>query len=114
MCPEPGPRDLFLVILVNGRHINFHAVTEYSKLRNALEQWATEYKCHIKMLPMGGDELMNYLNIAQCDPQPIENMDPEFRAQAVQNCLDSLRDSLEPDERDQALDLLRALGVLNA
>lgn len=114
MCPEPGPCDLFVVILLNGKHISFHPITEYQKWRIAAEQLVAEHQCQVKVLPMGADELMNYLRIPCAEPQPIEDMDPEFRAQAVQNCLDCLQDGVEPRYREQALNLLRVMGVLNA
>jgi len=113
VCPEPGPRDLFLVVLMNGKRVSIQPVTAYEGLRAALETFAREQECQVKLLPMTGSELMNFYGITPSEPQPIDALEPAFRAQAVQNCLDLLRESREPREREEAMDLMQMLGVLN-
>lgn len=114
VCPKPGPHDLFLVVLVNDRRVSIQPVTDYEGLRPVLETFAREQKCHVKMLPMMGSELMAFCGITPSEPQPMDTLEPAFRAQAVQNCLDVLEQGVEPRQRQEALDLLRKLGVLNA
>lgn len=113
VCPEPGPRDLFLVVLMNGKRVSIQPVTEYERLRPVLETFAREQECQVKLLPMTGGELIAFCGIAPSEPQPMAALEPAFRAQAVQNCLDLLRDSREPSERAEAMDLMQKLGVLN-
>lgn len=112
MCPEPGPLDLFLVILIDGRRMTIQHATDHARWRAAAERLAHEQRCQVKVLPMTGDELMNYLGIVPDPPQPIANLDPEFRQQAVRNCLDVLRECGSQDDREQALDLLTKMGAL--
>lgn len=114
MCPEPGQRDLFLIVLVNGRRVGLQPVTDYERLRPVLETFAREQECHVKLLPMTSTELFAFCGIEPSEPQPMDALEPAFRAQAVQNCLDLLRASREPRECDEALDLMRKLGVLSA
>ena len=61
---------------------------------------------------MSGNELMNFLGIMPEPAQPIGNLDPALREQAVKNCMDVLRECNEPRDREIALDLLGHLGVL--
>ena len=114
MCPEPGPRDLFLVILINGARAGVHPIDERERWKYAAERLANEKECQVKVLPTTGAELMGFLRIEpRSGPlRPLEELDPEFRKQALRNCEDVLCQSAEPRERAEALDLLRALGVL--
>jgi hypothetical protein len=112
MCPEPGPRDMFVVTLINGRRMGVYTVDAYAQLRRAAEQLAEQHQCHVKLLPMAGNELLRFLGILPAPPQSIDNMDPAFRRQAVTNCMDVIRESAEPREREEAVSLLRVLGAL--
>ena len=112
MCPEPGPQDLFLVILVNGKRASIQSVEDYDRWRWAAERLAEQQQCQVKVLPMTGDEMMNFYGISPQPPQPIANLDREFREQAVRNCLDVLRECGSQKDRAQALDLLTKMGAL--
>lgn len=112
MCPEPGARDVFLVILINGKRVAIQPAADHAKWKFAAQQLAETHKCQVKVLPMAGDEMMAFLNIAPSPPQPIENLDPEFREAAVQNCIDVLRECADPRDRELALGLLHDLEVL--
>ncbi|WP_156358211.1 hypothetical protein [Sphingobium sp. Leaf26] len=112
MCPEPGPRDLFLVIIINGRRAAIQHADEYERWRVAAERLAASEKCDVKVLPMSGSEMMNFLGIEPAPPQPIANLDPAFREQAVKNCMDVLRECNGSYDREVALDLLGHLGVM--
>ena len=113
MCPEPGPRDLFLIIFIDGRRATIQHATDYERWKAAAERLAHEQRCQVKVLPMTGDELMNYLGIVPAPPQSIANLDPEFREQAVRNCLDVLRECGSQEDREQALHLLSKIGALH-
>jgi hypothetical protein len=112
MCPEPGPRDLFLVILINGKRVGIQHAADYDKWRVAAERLAALEKCNVKVLPMGGSELMAFLGVEPEPSQPIANLDPVFRAQAVKNCMDVLREGGDERDRGDALDMLGHLGAL--
>jgi hypothetical protein len=112
MCPEPGPEDLFVVILIDGRRAAIHHAADHAQWRVAAERLAESQQCQVKVLPMSGRELMNFLGIAPSPPQGIENMDEAFREQAVRNCKDVLRECGSSEDREQALTLLNHLGAL--
>lgn len=61
---------------------------------------------------MSGTEMMNFLGIEPNPLQPLANLDPAFREQAVKNCIDVLRECSGSHDREVALDLLGHLGVL--
>lgn len=112
MCPEPGPRDLFIVILINGRRVAVHHADEYDKWRKAAERLAAQEDCNVKVLPMGGRELMNFLGIEPESAKPMEELDPADREHAIKVCMDVLRECNDQTDRKEALDLLNELGVL--
>ncbi len=112
MCPEPGPLDLFLVILINGKRVAIQQADEYERWRVAAERLAAQEGVNVKVLPMSGSELMNFLGIETEPDQPIADLDPAFRAQAVTNFMDVLRGGSSERDRADALDMLGHLGVL--
>ncbi|MEX6726150.1 hypothetical protein [Parapedomonas caeni] len=113
ICPEPGPRHTFVVLLINGKRVSFKSVDEYEKQRAAAEQLAHEHPWQVKLLPMTGRELLGFYGIEPDEPKSMADLDPEFRAQAVKNFMDVLRTSIEESEREEALDLLQKLGALH-
>lgn len=112
ICPDPGPEDLFILILIDGKRVAIHHAIDHARWRWAAERLAESQQCQVKVLPMSGQELLNFLGIQPAAPQPIENMDPTFREQAVRNCLDVLRECGSQEDREQALSLLNRLGAL--
>jgi hypothetical protein len=112
ICPEPGPQDLFLLVLINGRRAAIQHAADYAQWRGAAERLAESQQCQVKVLPMTGGELMNFLGIHCADLQPIEGIDAAFREQAVRNCLDVLRECGGQQDREDALTLLGQLGAL--
>jgi hypothetical protein len=112
MCPEPGPTDLFLLVLINGQRATIQHAADYAQWRGAAERLAESQQCQVKVLPMTGGELMAFLGIRPADAQPIEGLDPAFREQAVRNCLDVLRECGGQEDREDALKLLGQLGAL--
>jgi hypothetical protein len=112
ICPEPGPEDLFLVVLIDGRRVTIQHAADYARWRGAAERLAESQQCQVKVLPMSGRELMNFLGIRPAEAQPIEALDPAFREHAVRNCLDVLRECGGQEDREDALKLLGQLGAL--
>lgn len=104
---------MFLVMLLNGKRVSIQPITEYEKLRAVAQSFAADQKCHVKVLPMNGRELMNFYGIEPGASKPMSELDPAFRAQAVQNCMDVLRENGEPRERDEAIEMLKQLGALH-
>ena len=112
MCPEPGPQDLFLLVLIDGRRVTIQHAADYAQWRVAAERLAESQQCQVKVLPTTGGELMNFLGIRRAHPQPVEGLDPAFREQAVKNCMDVLRECGGQADREDALKLLGQLGAL--
>ena len=111
ICADPGPEDLFVVILIDGRRVAIHPATDHFRWRWAAERLAASHQCQVKVLPMTGTEAMNFYGIKPAPPQSIENIDPAFREQAVENCFVVLSESGSQRDREQALELLTHLGA---
>jgi hypothetical protein len=112
VCPEPGPLDSFLVVLINGRRVAFYGIEQHSHLRMVCMTLAMREKCQVKVLPVTGDELLALYGIQPAAPQPIANMDAAFREQAIKNCHAALVECDDARVRQDALDMLGALGGL--
>jgi len=100
------------MVLIDGRRATIQHAADYAQWRGAAERLAESQRCQVKVLPMSGGELMNFLGIRPADPQPIEGLDPAFREQAVRNCLDVLRECGAQEAREEALKLLGQLGAV--
>jgi len=116
MCPEPGPSDQFIYILIDGVRFGFLPVVEFEKFKWAAQRLVDEYQVQVKVLPVSARELSNICEIEMGPPRSIEDMDADFRKQAIQNCMDMLasNENLHASQRETALSLLKTLGALNA
>lgn len=113
VCPPPGPLDDFLVVLINGKRVAFYGIDQHSHLRMVCMSLAMREKCQIKVLPVTGKELLALYGVEPAPSQPIANMDAAFRTQAIQNCMDAIREcDDDPRLRQDALDMLGTLGVM--
>ena len=114
MCPDPGPDDLFVLVLIEGHRVAMYPAADHAKWCWAAERLAESQQCQVKVLPMTGTEMLNFYGIKPAPPQSIENLDPAFREQAVKNFLDVLRESRSEGDREQALEMLTLLGALQS
>lgn len=112
MCPEPGPRDTLLLLFANGKRMGMYPVDHYNRLRALCEQWAKALEVQIKLLPVSGDEVFNFLGIQPGPFRPIDTMDPVERQQLVASCMGVMLEDPEPRIRHEAADLLRLLGAM--
>lgn len=113
VCPEPGPLDDFLVVLINGKRVAFYGIEQHMHLRKVCVSLAMTQKCQIKVLPVTGEELLALYGVKPAEPKPIASMDPAFRQQAIQNCMDAIRECNDDARlRKDALDMLGTLGVM--
>lgn len=118
MCPEPARDDVVLVILANGVRVDVRCISEWEYWWEHGHQLASEHEFHLKVLPMTASELMNFYGFTP-EPGPLRPMaelkerDPEFFEVAKQNFKAVLfSDRASPDERKDALNLLKQMGAL--
>ena len=104
----PGKLDLFVLTLVDGRRAHIDPITDYEAALARARAFHRDHPCQVKVLPMTGGELRNYLDLSlPGHPQPIDAAD----LQAMVDTLRRLaRDSNDGDGRADALDLLTELG----
>ena len=108
---RPGRLDLFVLTLIDGVRAHIDAIMDYDAAMARAEAFLCDHQCQIKVLPMTGTEMLNYLGIKPpATPEPI---DPAIRKQLVARLTSIARDSNDSDARRDAFDLLTTMGVLN-
>lgn len=107
---EPGPRDICVVTLVDGRRVSVDHVLDYEKARTKGHQLAQQFSRPVKVLPMGGTELIGFLGLAKADFTPSAETDIEVRELVVSTCREALLECDDGVIRREAYELLVALG----
>ena len=103
---EPG--DVALVLLVGGKRYAVRPVSDWDKLFAAAKDIAWETKLPVKLLPLTGTELCNFLGVA-----PDVLSDPSETAAdfhlIMTTCWEVLAEAQDPDARKQAIELMQSL-----
>ncbi len=104
----PGKLDLFVLTLVDGRRGHIDPVTDYEAALERARGFHGQHPCQIKVLPMTGPELCNYLGLSLPEhPQPV---DAAIQQEMINTLLRVARESNDADARADALDQLIELG----
>lgn len=106
VCPEPQPCDVFLVLLINGKRVAINPVSDYPEMRMAAERVALANRCHVKLLPLAGDEVLSFLGIT---PGQFAPDDPAMRQLDIRSCVEVM---LKFGSGDECEDVLRRLGTM--
>lgn len=106
VCPEPQPCDVFIVLLINGRRVAINPVADYPQMRLAAERVAMENRCHVKLIPLANDEVLNFLGIT---PGQFAPDDPGMRQLDINACVEVM---LKFGSGDECEDVLRRLGTV--
>lgn len=106
----PGKLDLFVVTLVEGKLGALDTVMDYEAALERAREFHRDNPCQIKVLPMSGEELRNYLGIEL--PKTQRPMTEAEREMVHGKLTGILRDSNDADTRADALDLLSELGMV--
>lgn len=104
----PGKLDLFVLTLVEGKRGHIDPVTDYEAALERARVFHHQHPSQIKVLPMTGPELCNYLGLSPPEhPHPV---DAAMQQEMVDTLLRVTRESNDSDARADALDLLTELG----
>ena len=106
VCPEPQLCDVFLVLLINGRRVAITPVADYQQMRLAAERVALANRCHVKLLPLAGDEALSFLGIT---PGQFAPADPAMRQLDIHSCVEVM---LKFGSGDECEGVLRRLGTV--
>ncbi len=107
---SPGKLDLFVATFIDGKRATIDPITEYEAALTKAEAFLREHRCQIKVLPMTGEEVRNFLGISLPDhPEP---MDADVRQQVIDTLMQVAREGSDPDARRDALELLTEMGVI--
>jgi hypothetical protein len=111
---QPGKLDVFVVTLVNGKVGLFEPITLYEAALGRAHAFIKEHPCQIKVLPMTGDEVRNFLG-PTFDPTsfPRPGAGAE-RQEMIRNLLQIARETNDEDARHHAFDLLAGMGAFHA
>ena len=107
---EPGKLDFFTVTLVEGRMAALDTVMDYEVALERAREFHRDNPCQIKVLPMAGEELRNYLGIEL--PKTKRPMTEDERGMVQDRLVGILRNSNDADARADALSLLSELGMV--
>ena len=106
----PGKLDLFVVTLVEGKLAALNTVMDYDSALERAREFHRDNPCQIKVLPISGEELRNYLGIDL--PKTQRPMTEAEREMIHGRLTGILRNSNDADARADALDLLSQLGTV--
>ena len=106
----PGKLDLFVVTLVEGKLAALDTVMDYDAALERARGFHRDNPCQIKVLPMSGEELRNYLRIEL--PKKRRPMTEAEREMVHGTLTGILRVSNDADTRADALDVLSGLGMV--
>lgn len=109
----PGKIDLFAITYVDGKQAAVHPIMDYDEaLAKARAFHRDNPRCQIKVLPVDGKEACNLLGIERA--KTLQPIDPALRQQMIDRLMQIVGDSNDSDARRDALDLLKAWGVMKA
>ena len=104
----PGKLDLFVLTLVDGRRAHIDSITDYEAALARARAFHRQHPCQIKVLPMTGPELCNYVGLSLPEhPQPV---DAAIQQEMIKTLVRVARESNDTDARSDALDQLTELG----
>ena len=107
---SPGRLDLFVATYVDGKLAAWEPIDAYEAELAKARAFLRDHQCQIKVLPMGGREMMNLLGLKPTkEPTPF----PPAMHQALVDRLKGIaRDSDDLEARRDAFDLLNDIGVI--
>ena len=109
IAAEPGPRDVCVVTLVDGRRVSIDHALDYGKALSAAYELAGQLVGPVKVLPMTGSEFMGFLGLTAADFPSSPEADAKDKELAIRSCREILRDGNDASLRREAFDLLAAL-----
>jgi len=114
---EPGPGDLFVVILMFGKPVFVEPIDQYDRGVRTAEGFARRLRhdrpLTLRVLGMSLHELLALMGTTPAEfAGTSPKVEAEFRQLAVDACMGALRDCDDPAVRKDAYDLLVKMGVL--
>ena len=107
---EPGPRDIVVVTLADGKRIGACSVKEYSSVLASANTLAEQTKLAVKVLPMTAAEFINFAGIKAVDPAATPEDDADLRRQVVTMLREAMVEADDRATRAEAQALLLGMG----
>ena len=107
----PGPGDLVVLTTIGGRVAATQPIREYQQALDKALAFAAQTEHPIKVLPTTLTEAVRFCGITPAE-FVADLTDEDMRRMAIEPCLSVLRESSDPKERADALEILTSLGVI--
>lgn len=110
MRMDPGPRDSFVVTLVDGKRVSVEPVDAYEQALNRATVLARQIKRPVKLLPMQAAELIGLMRLKASDMTTPSAGDSETRQLVLKTCREAILESNDVSVRHEAHGVLVGLG----
>ena len=110
MRMDPGPRDSFVVTLVDGQRVSVEPVDAYEQALNRATMLAGQTNRPVKLLPMQAAELIGLMGLKAGDMTTPSTDDAEARQLVVNTCREAILESNDASVRLEAHGVLVGMG----
>lgn len=107
---DPGPRDSFVVTLVDGKRISVEPVEAYEQALNRATVLAGQIKRPVKLLPMRAAELIGLMDLKPDKTTTTSADDAETRRLVLNTCREAILKSNDASVRSEAHGVLVGMG----
>ena len=107
---EPGPVDIFVVTLADGKRIGACSVEEYPSVLASASRLAEHTKLAVKVLPMTAAEFINFTGMKASDLAGTPEADADLRRLVVTTLREAMVEADDRDTRVEAQALLASMG----
>lgn len=107
---DPGPRDSFVVTLVDGKRVAVESVEVFGQALNRAKALARGIKPPVKLLPMQLGELLGFMGLDKIDMTKPSPNDAELYQLAVTTCREVILNCNDGAVRREAHATLVCMG----
>lgn len=107
---HPGPRDSFVITLVDGKRASVEPVDAYEQALNRATMLARQIRRPVKLLPMQAAELIGLMGLKAGDMTTPSADDAEARQLVVNTCREAILESNDAFVRREAHCVLAGMG----
>ena len=107
---EPGPRDSFVVTLVDGKRVAVEPADAYEQALSRANALASRIKEPVKLLPMQVGELLGFMGLEKADLGAPSPTDAEMRRLVVATCQEAMLEASDVTVRREAHSVLVGMG----
>ena len=107
----PGPEDLFVVTMVDGKRYAIQPVSEYSSALDIAEKLAEQISSPVKLMALSLNEVLAFTGVSLVDL--AAGLTTEDDERAITACREVLRECNDRGLRAQAEEVLVSMGAIS-